>query len=150
MVKATKPETTGRIQGGKFAPGVSGNPDGRPRGRRHKITVAVEALLEGEHEELTRAAIEKAKAGDVAAIRLCLERIAPARKDSPVSFELPPILTAGDAEKASAAVLAAVAAGDLTPGEAGSVMSLLVAHKSIVEAGDHERRLAELEARGSK
>jgi hypothetical protein len=43
--------------------------------------------------------------------------------------------------------LAAVAAGDLTPDEAGRVMALLTAHKSIVEAGDHEARIAVLEAR---
>lgn len=34
---ADEPETTGRNQDGTFAPGVSGNPAGRPRGSRHKL-----------------------------------------------------------------------------------------------------------------
>jgi hypothetical protein len=32
-----EPETTGRKQDGTFAPGVSGNPAGRPKGSRNKL-----------------------------------------------------------------------------------------------------------------
>lgn len=144
---AKKPETTGRKQGGRFAPGVSGNPDGRPAGARHKTTRAIEALLDKEHEALTRKAIEKALEGDMIALRLCLDRLAPPRKDAPVSIALPAVRSAADAVEASAAILASVAAGEITPDEAGRVMALLTAHKSIVEAGDHEARIAALEAR---
>jgi hypothetical protein len=35
---ADDPETTGRNQDGTFAPGHSGNPSGRPRGSRHKLS----------------------------------------------------------------------------------------------------------------
>ena len=48
---------------------------------------------------------------------------------------------------ASSAVLEAVAAGDVTPGEAGAVMALLTGHKSIIEAGDLENRITALEAK---
>ena len=142
---AKKPETTRRQQGGKFAPGVSGNPDGRPAGARHKVTRAIEALLDSEHEALTRKAIEKAMEGDMVALRLCLDRLAPPRKDAPVSIELPPVRSASDAVEASAAVLAAVAAGEITPDEAGRVMALLSAHRSIVETGELAARIAALE-----
>jgi hypothetical protein len=60
-------------------------------GSRNRTTLAVEALLDGEAETLTRKAIELAKAGDLAALRVCLDRIAPPRKDRPVLFELPPV-----------------------------------------------------------
>jgi hypothetical protein len=63
---------------------------------------------------LTRKAIELAKAGDLAALRVCLDRIAPPRKDRPVLFELPPVSSAADAAKAAAALLEAVAVGDLS------------------------------------
>lgn len=129
-----------------FKPGQSGNPNGRPKGARHVSLLAIEALMEGEAEGLTRAAINKALEGDVAALRLCLERIAPPRKDAPISFELPPIETAADAKAASSAVLSAVAAGDITPAEGQSVMALLVSHKLIIEATDFEERLNALEA----
>jgi hypothetical protein len=135
------------VVGRPFEPGQSGNPNGRPKGKRNATTLAIEALMEGEAEDLTRAAIEKAKAGDVPALRLCLERLAPARKDAPITFDLPPIETVADAKSASAAVLAAVAAGDITPAEGGAVMALLVSHKLIVEATDFEERLAALEAK---
>src|SRR6478672_5742857 len=99
-----RPVNTGRKQAtGKFQPGRSGNPTGRPRGSRNAVTLAVEALLEGEYETLTRRAIELAKAGDMQALRLCLDRIAPPRKDSLVGFTLPKLVCAKDAVKASAA-----------------------------------------------
>lgn len=142
-----KPETTGGKQGARFAPGHSGNPSGRPIGSRHKITRAVEVLLEGEHEALTRKAIDKALEGDGVALRLCLDRIAPPRKDAPVSFELPPIKTAADTVTASSSLLGAVADGEVTPDEAGRVMALLTAHKALVEAGDLEARITALEAK---
>jgi len=137
-------------KGGPWKPGQSGNPNGRPRNARNLVTRAVEELLEGEHEKLTRKAIDKALEGDGVALRLCLERIAPVRKDAPITFELPPIATAADTQTASASVLAAVASGEITPGEAGAVMSLLTAHKAIVETCDLEARLTALEDRSEK
>lgn len=141
---ADKPNKTGRKTDGTFAPGNALG--GRTRGSRNKTTLAVEALLEGEHEALTRAAVEKALGGDTAALRLCLDRIAPPRKDSPIAFDLPAIRSAEDAVAASSALLCAVAAGEVTPDEAGRVMALLTAHKALVEAGDLEARIAALEA----
>lgn len=144
---AERPANTGRKQDGTFKAGRSGNPAGRPKGSRHKASLAVDALLQGEVEELTRAAITKAKEGDAPALRLCLDRIAPARKDSPVSFALPPIKSAADTVSASASLLDAVASGEVTPDEASRVMALLTAHKALVETGDLEARIMALEAK---
>lgn len=140
-------ENTDKIQGTKFAPGQSGNPTGRPKGARNKTTMAIEALLEGEAEELTRKAIEMAKAGDGPALRMCMDRLAPPRKDSPVCFDLPSIKTVADAVEASSALLSAVAGGDVTPDEAARIMSLLTSHKVLVETGEFERRLEILESK---
>ena len=129
--------------GTQFQPGNSG----KPPGARHRVTRAVEALLEGQADALTQAAITKALAGDGVALRLCLDRIAPARKDAPISISLPPVASAADAVVASSALLDAVAAGEVTPGEAGPVMALLVSHKAIVEAGDLEARISALEGK---
>lgn len=140
-----EPSNTGRKPDGTFARG--NRMGGKPQGSRHKTTLAIEALLQGEHEKLTRKAVDMALAGDTVAMRLCLDRIAPPRKDAPVSFELPPIKSAADALSASTAVLAAVADGEITPDEAGRVMALLTAHKALVETGDLEARIAVLEAK---
>ena len=64
---------TGRNTDGTFG---TGNP-GKPKGARHRATLAVAALLDGEAEALTRKAVDMALAGDRAAMRLCLERLAP-------------------------------------------------------------------------
>jgi hypothetical protein len=141
------PEKPERKQDTRFNPGQSGNPAGKPAGTRHKITRAIEELLEGEHEKLTRAAIDKALEGDTVALRLCLDRLAPPRKVSPVSFALPRIASSADTVTASSALLDAVAAGEVTPDEAGRVMALLTSHKALVETGDLEKRIEALEVK---
>lgn len=140
-----QPNKTGRKPDGTFAPG--NKMGGRPPGSLNKTTLAVRDLLDGEAEALTRKAIDLALEGDGPALRLCLDRIAPPRKDTPIEFELPPIETIEDAAKASAGLLAAVAAGEVTPDEAGRVMALLVSHKQLVESGELEARIAALEAK---
>ncbi|MDQ2763245.1 MAG: hypothetical protein M3Y22_07045 [Pseudomonadota bacterium] len=104
-------------------------------------------MLEGDHERLTRKAIDMALEGDGPALRLCLDRLSPPRKDAPISFSLPPVATAADTVAASTAVLAAVSEGEITPDEGGRVMALLTAHRAIIEIGDLERRLAALETK---
>jgi uncharacterized protein DUF5681 len=101
----------GRKQDTRFKPGQSGNPAGKAKGTRHRATLAVEELLDGDAEKLTRKAIEMALAGDTVAMRLCMDRIVPARKDRPVPFTLPKLETAADALAATAALVEAVAAG---------------------------------------
>ena len=134
----------GRNADGTFGAGNSG----KPRGTRHKVTQAVLALLEGEGEALTRKAIEMALGGDGAALRLCLERLAPPRKDAPVQFTLPHMATARDAAQAAGAVLTAVAEGDLTPKEAVQIMSLIDAFRRLLEVSELEARIAALEGGG--
>ncbi|UWR37668.1 DUF5681 domain-containing protein [Sulfitobacter sp. W074] len=134
-------KTGGRNADGTFAPG---NP-GKPKGSRHRATQAIEAMLEGQQEALTKKAIDKALEGDVTALRLCLDRIAPARKDSAVSFDLPDIETADDAANAARAILKAVADGEVTPLEAASVMAVVEQFRRTLETTEIERRITALE-----
>ena len=129
-----------------FQPGASGNPAGKPKGTRNKATMAVEAMLDGEAEHLTRKAIELAKAGDMAALRLCLDRIAPARKDRLVQVDLPALNCAADAVKVSAAIMAALGDGILTPSEAAELGKIVDSYVRALTASDFEMRLAQLEA----
>ena len=62
-----------------FEKGESGNPAGRPRGSRNRATLLMEGLLADDAEAIGRKAIEMAKQGDMAAIRLCMDRLAPVR-----------------------------------------------------------------------
>ncbi len=131
----------------RFQKGQSGNPAGKPKGTRHKATLAAEALFDGEAERLTRTAIDKALEGDATALRLCLERILPPRRDRPVSFAMPRIESADDAAKGMGAILLAVAAGELTPGVGAELSKLVEGFIRTLEAVEIEGRLARLEER---
>lgn len=131
----------GRNTDGTFCEGNSG----RPKGARNKKTLALEALLNGEAEALTRVAIKKALEGDGVALRLCLERISPAPKDRPVVFSLPSITSAQDASQAASSLLTAVSEGDLTPLEAGRVMNLIDSYRRLIELTELEERVKTLE-----
>jgi hypothetical protein len=129
----------------RFKPGQSGNPNGRPKGARHKTTLAIEKLLDGEHEAITRKAIEMAKGGDISAIRLCLDRLAPARKDRHIEFALPKMQKANDAAEAAAAIVAAVSVGELTPSEASELTKVVECYARTLQVSDFEARLERLE-----
>ena len=101
-----------------FQKGQSGNPSGRPRGSRNRATILFQNLLEDDAEAIARKAVDMAKAGDIAAIRICMDRLAPARRTDAIAFELPPLERATDTVAAAAAIVAAVGAGDLAPSEA--------------------------------
>ena len=141
----SKSDNTGKRQDTRFKPGQSGNPNGRPKGSLNATTLAAQALLDGEAEALTRKAIELAKGGDLTALRLCMDRLLPPRKDRPVSLDLPRIDGARDVPKAISALLAAVAAGELAPSDAGEVTKLLDAYARAVEINELAERVDNLE-----
>lgn len=123
-----------------------GNP-GRPKGTRNKAALLAEALFDGAAEKIVNKAIERAIEGDSTAIRLCLDRIAPPRKERALTFALPPLKTAADAAIAMAAITAAVAEGELTLGEAESAAKLVDAFARAIEIGEFGQRLKALEDR---
>ena len=130
----------------KFKPGKSGNPGGKPRGALNQTTRAAQELLDGKAQALTRKAVELAQEGNVVALRLCLERLIPPRKDRPIALELPQVVGVGDIPAALGTILAAVAQGEITPGEGQSVAGMLGAYCKAVELVNHEARLEALES----
>ena len=129
----------------KFKSGQSGNPGGRPKGALNKATLASQALLDGEAEALTRKVVELAKEGNLAALRLCLERLLPPRKDRPITFSLPKLGGAEDLPQALKAILEAVAQGEITPGEGQILTAMLEVYRKGLETMDLEVRITELE-----
>ena len=134
-----------RGSGRQFKPGQSGNPAGRPRGSRNATTLAVEALLEGEAEAITRRVVNAALDGDMAAIKLVLDRVAPARKSRPLQIDLPDVADARGVAQAQAAVVAAVAGGELTPDEGTALSGLLEGCRRGLETEELAARLQHLE-----
>jgi hypothetical protein len=117
-----------------FQPGQSGNPAGRRRGSRNSATLAAATLLDGEVLGLTRRAVEAALAGDMLAMKLCLERVLPRCRERPVIFSLPSLAAVGNGDidepspqnvsRAMNAVTTALACGEITPGEAATIASV--------------------------
>jgi hypothetical protein len=137
-------------RGRPFEPGQSGNPNGRPKGSRNRVTQAIEALIDGEGEAIGAKAVEMALGGDPSMLRALLRTLVPSRRDRIVEFELPKVETAADALAASSAVLAACSRGELSPNEASEIMALISTHVRTVEVAEIEERLAALEQKQEK
>jgi Family of unknown function (DUF5681) len=133
------------VRGRPFRKGSSGNPKGKPKGTRNAATLVAEALLDGESKALTRKAIDMALGGDMAAMRLVMERILPPRRERPLHFKLPPLKTAADAMTAIACIADGVAQGELSENEARTLVALVHAFiEGLAQVGSH-LRLAALE-----
>jgi hypothetical protein len=109
----------------QFQPGQSGNPAGRPSGSLNKKTLAAQAVIEERAKELTTDLIDRAKNGDLTAMRLCMEQFLPTGRNRRVPIELPVIKTPGDAELALTVVTDELAAGNLSISEASALVGLI-------------------------
>ena len=139
---------TTKQRGRPFKKGQSGNPAGKAPGTRHKATRAIQALLDGEAEGLTRKAVEMALEGDTTALRLCLERLCPPAKERAIDAELKlPELKGENLPDAVSTIVQAVATGNLLPGEGQVLISMLDSLRKTIELAELERRIAALESR---
>ena len=138
-----------RGPGRPFRKGESGNPAGKPPGTRHRATRAVQSLLDGEAEVLTRKCVDMALAGDSTALRLCLDRLCPPARERMIDVGLAlPELTADNLPQAVATIVEAVAAGQLLPGEGQALIGMLEGLRKSIELADLEKRIATLEGQG--
>ena len=147
---ANAENAAGKQRGRPFRKGRSGNPTGKAKGTRHKATMAVQALLEGEAETLTRKCIELANEGDTTALRLCMERLAPAMKSRAVRLPMLLVETTDDVLKAQAATIRTMAAGEITPDEAATIAGVLEAKRKAIETVQLEERVAKLEQQAAR
>lgn len=126
-----------------WKPGQSGNPAGRAPGSgevaklRATIAVHVPALV--------AVLVERALGGDVGAARLLLERVIPPLKASEDTAPL--TLPDGALTDQGRAVLGAVAAGDLAPGQGAALLASLGTLAKLTETDELSRRIHALESR---
>ena len=142
---SNSPAKTDNKQDTRFKEGKSGNPNGRPHGSRNKVTLSMEVLLEGEAEDLTRKVIEKAKNGDMMALRICFDRLYPIQKGRSIQIQLPPIKQANDVVQGYEAILNAVSDGSITPDEASTIANVLESKRKAIETHEIEKRISVLE-----
>jgi len=120
---------------------------GRPPGSPNKSTLLLDAIGREDIEEVIRKVAGAARDGNMRAASILLARTWPRGSGRPVMLDLPAVETAAGVVQAQAAVVAAMAAGTVTPDEAAAIAHVLEGQRRAIETHDHEKRLRELEAR---
>ena len=118
---------------------------GRPRGSRNKVTRVCQDTLDSHAENLIKKCLVLAFQGNPTAMRLCIERLMPARRQCTLTFKLQPLKTIGDVAAASEAVVSGVARGQLTPAEGQAFSGMLEDRRRVIETRDQEPRIRALE-----
>ena len=118
---------------------------GRPKGSRNKSTSVVQQLLEEHSEPIGRKCVIEALKGNPAALKLCMERLAPVRHDAPVRVKLPIVSTAQDVSTAEQKVIQSIASGNITPNQGESIANTLEKRRKTIETVDMQARLERLE-----
>ena len=130
-----------KVRGRPFKPGNSG----RPPGSKNKITQIVEQLAEGHAEQLIQKVVELAEAGDVACLRMILDRLWPPQKGQPVNVNMPPINDSQDVPAAIVSIWTALREGHITPDEANALSGVVDRSIQAIELNDMMRRIENLE-----
>jgi predicted DNA-binding protein (UPF0251 family) len=132
-------------RGRPFTPGNTAG-RGRPKGSRNKASSDGQDLLDKYAPHLVGKCIERAlKGDDRSAMRICMDRILPARRDASIRVSLPRIKTARDLEKAAEKVTQAIGSGRIAPAEGEKIMNVFEIHSRIIEKSQYESRLEKLE-----
>ncbi len=138
--------TSPKKRPGRWKPGESGNPSGRARGSGE--VAKVRAAIATRIPELLDAMMQRALDGDVGAARLLLERtVAPLKA---AELAQPLNLPSGTLTEQGRAVMAAVSAGELAPGQGAALVGALGALARVAEIDELAARVAELEKHHGK
>ncbi len=130
-----------RGEGGRWV--VPPKSPGRPVGPTRAERVA--AYVEPHIQKVLDKAIELAAQGDPVSMKLVLERFSPLARADDERVSVPGFASAPTLEGKSAAVMSAIASGDISANAGQRLLQALETHVRVVTAGDVETRLAALE-----
>jgi len=132
------------MRGRPFQPGNKYG-RGRPPGSRNKVARVCQDTLDSHAETLTKKCLCLAYQGNPTALRLCMERLMPARRQRALHFNLPPVKTIADVAAASESVVHGVARGQLTPAEGQAFSVILDGRRRLIESEELVQRIRALE-----
>ena len=125
-----------------FKKGQSGNPAGKPKGAVSKMT-KLRQSIEADLPDIIAAVTEQAKAGDMAACKLLMDRVMPALRPTDQPVTLP--LAGADLGADGRAVVSAVGDGSVTPETGAKLLQGLSSLARITEVDELVRRIEALE-----
>ena len=138
-----QPPTRGA--GGRFAKGNRASP-GRPPGRG--IVAELRDRLAQDLDQIVVVLCNQALAGDPQSIRILLDRVLPSLR--PVELPTPLELPGNDLAEQAQAVVRAVAAGDIAPGQAMQIITAMGGVAKILETTELVKRIEALEEKHVK
>jgi hypothetical protein len=136
----TDTPVTNRTAQGRFPKGVSGNPHGRPKS---ESAVLRQSLADGA-ADVVKVVLEAAKAGDMQAAKMVLDRLVPPLKSAspPVTISMPANPTIHDT---ALAILMETIAGHLAPETAATLIAAAGNLSRITELEELRIRLESIE-----
>lgn len=126
----------------RFKKGESGNPAGKPKGTtdwRSKLRKQIEEAAPGLIDKL----VAQAEWGDVAAIKLLLDKVLPNVKPQslPVNIDIP----TGDESASILAVFSAMSKGEISPDAGNELVHALATLSKVRETSEIIQRIEQLE-----
>jgi len=118
---------------------------GRPRGSRNKASSAGQDLLDKYAQHVVGKCIDLALKGDRSALRICMDRISPARRDACFRMSLPPVRTAQDLDQAAEKLTQGIRRGKIAPAEGEKMMNIFEMRSRIIQTAQWESRIDKLE-----
>ena len=129
----------------RWQPGRSGNPLGKKKGTLNKRTLAAQAIVD-EAGAILDVVVAKAKAGDMTAAALIINRLIPTLRPRAerVQFEFD---AKGSLAEQGEQVLQAMADGDLDPDTSKAVLESITAMAGLRQLDELLRRIEAIELR---
>ena len=131
---------TDRLPDGRFLPGRSGNPAGRPKSESAQLRTAL--AVHG--EAIAKVVIDAALAGDLQAAKLVLDRISPPLKAQAALVQMDTPLPENVTD-AAVMFIRAAADGDIPPDIAAQLVSAVGTLARVIEIDELKHRLEALE-----
>ena len=131
---------------GRFAKGNSGG--GRKKGVPDRRTAPFRAAIDKAMPDILATVIKQAKAGDIQACKILLDKSLPSAK--PVEEARPIPITGDTLSKKAASVVQAVSDGVISTDEGVRLLHALGGVARIIETDELDRRVAILEAQHGK
>lgn len=145
ITKQSAEKTLKKVRGRPFQKGKSGNPAGKPKGCKNKLTLLAQNLMSDQSERLIKKTINLALEGDRTALKLCMERILPPVKDLPIALSIPDLNQEGVSKKLMEIILSQVANSELSPNQGQAVSSIVESYQRAIEVNNIEERVLALE-----